>query len=105
MKGFKKQAFYDNKNHLVDTLTLKSLPYGMWTTENNEEFIFNRDYEPIQGWNMKTKEAIPVHCNMWIEGILKQEYYYDQYNCPINNIHTFRECWDVLASWSDRIEE
>lgn len=105
MKGFKHITKNDSKKELVERLIFKSLPYGMWTTESDELFLFNRDYEPIKGWNIKSKEVIPVYHSMWIRGIVKQEYYYNQDNCPIKNINTFRNCWDILADWTARENE
>jgi len=39
MKGFTHQSKSDTKKTLTDNLVLKSLPYGKWITENDEEYV------------------------------------------------------------------
>lgn len=103
MKGFINHEYYDTKKTLVDTLILKGLPYGMWTTKDNKEYLFNRDYEPILGWDLELCREIPVAPFMWIESIVKQEYFYGKHiEYPTKDVKTLRKCWDILAEWSKR---
>jgi|SRR5690625_440970 len=106
MKGYNYQTNHDNKQSLVDKLVLKSLPYGKWTTKDNKEFLFNRDYEPILGWDLTSNTSIPVTPMMWVDDQeTKQEYFYDDGNPPTKNIKTLRKCWDILAYWSGRAND
>lgn len=103
MKGYRHQTNYDTKKNLIDNLILKSLPYGKWTTKDNEEFLFNRDYEPIIGWDLTLNKPIPVSPGMWIGGNgRKEEFYYSGENYPYRDENTLRKCWDILADWTAR---
>jgi hypothetical protein len=102
MKGFRHQTHFNRKIDLVNSLLSKSLPYGKWTTSKQEEYLFNRDYEPIMGWNLILKKPIPVYPRMWIYEIKDAELYYDGRSNPIKDEKTLRKCWDILADWSKR---
>lgn len=105
MKGIKHQNNYETVQALNDNLIFKTLPYGKWVTFDNKEFLFNRDYEPIAGWDLVNEELIPTFPNMWIHNINPKEnvmYYGDFTEYPTKSEDTFRKCWDVLADWSER---
>lgn len=107
LKGFKHQTNYDTKKSLTDNLILKSLPYGKWTTKNNEEYLFNRDFEPIAGWNLILNVSIPVTADTWINDIIEEKtefYYVGVREYPTKSEKTLRKCWDILADWSERME-
>src|SRR5687767_2848106 len=104
MKGYKFQTRSDDKKGLVDTLILKSLPYGKWTTKNGEEYLFNRDYEPILGYDLKTSKPIPVTPKTWVKEIAHDEtLYFYKGIYPTSDTRILRSCWDVLAYWHIRL--
>lgn len=105
MKGFEYQSELNTQKNLTNILLLKSLPYGRWITKNHEEYLFNRDYEPILGWDLKLNAPIRTTPNMWIYEIIEEEtklYYGNGIDYPIHDIKTLRKCWDILADWSKR---
>jgi hypothetical protein len=104
MKGYKFQTPHDTRKSLVDKLILKGLPYGKWTTEDNKEYLFNIDYEVIDGWDLETGSPIQVHPRAWIYGIEKEEFYFDGSCFPTRREKTLRKCWDILANWSARYD-
>lgn len=104
MKGFRHQTDMQTVKNLKDDLLSKVLPYGKWTTTNNEEYLFNRDYEPIAGWNLETNKAIPILPSMWVGEIIEEQTVY-YYGGGIILPTTLRKCWDILADWSVRMKE
>ena len=105
MKGIKHQSNFDTVRILKDNLIFKSLPYGKWTTLDNKEFLFNRDYEPIAGWDINRNVPIPTMPKMWIDNIDSEQtimYYGGLIEYPTTSELTLRKCWDVLADWSNR---
>lgn len=59
----------------------RSIAYGIWTTEDGREVVFNREYQPIlQRVNGVNKFADPSE---FIKGIIKTEYLFGDHNCPI----------------------
>lgn len=106
MKGFKHQSNLDTIDALKDSLILKSLPYGKWITEENKEYLFNRDYEPILGWDLTSNIPVPVTPNCCIRGIIEEKtelYYGGGVDYPTRDVKTLRKCWDILADWSKRL--
>lgn len=104
MKGFRNVGRYDTKRTMTDTLIYKSLPYGKWITADKCEYLFNRDYEPIAGWDNQASIAIPVLPTTWVPYIVDTEFYYgedDDY--PTNSVKTMRKCMNVLADWYKKI--
>lgn len=102
MKGFRNSKHYGTKKQLIDELIYKTLPYGKWTTKDNKEYLFNRDYEPIQGWDLENNTLIIVSSFNWIQEIVKEEFYYNGDCYPTRNEKTLRKCWDILADWNKR---
>lgn len=105
MKGFRKQTNWDTKRILEERLILKSLPYGKWTTTDNKEYLFNRDYEPIRGRDLTTNTEIPVTLKTWVGGEIETEFYYDGSSYPYRCEKTLRKCWDILATWPSNRRE
>lgn len=105
MKGIKHQSDYNTVQELTDNVILKTLPYGKWITSDNKEFLFNRDYEPIAGWDVVNEVPILTLPSMWIHKINSNEtvmYYGGYIEYPTQDEETFRKCWDILADWSER---
>jgi hypothetical protein len=104
MKGFSYVGTYDTRRTMTDTLIYKTLPYGKWTTKNGEEYLFNREYEPIAGWDNNTNTPIPVLPTTWIHDIVQTEGYYggDNGEYPTYCVKTFNKCMNILADWSNR---
>lgn len=103
MKGYLHIEDFYNKKHLTDILILKALPYGKWTTKYNQEFLFNRDYEPIAGYDLINDLPIPVFPEMWIHDIDfdKTSFFYKSLY-PTSKTEVMRDCIKVLADWSKR---
>lgn len=105
MKGLRNVGRYDTKKTMTDTLIYKSLPYGKWTTADECEYLFNRDYEPILGWDNKTSAAIPVLPTTWIRDIVNAEHYYgEDVDYPTESVKTMRKCMNILADWNKKIK-
>ena len=60
----------------------RTLPYGIWTCDNDRIVIFNREYQPILEKNGDVKSH--VDRNAWIENIVAAQYLYDDACSPID---------------------
>lgn len=64
----------------------RSLAYGIWTTEEGREVVFNREYQPIlQRVDGVNKFADPGE---FIKNIIKTEYIFGDHNCPTTYIRS-----------------
>jgi hypothetical protein len=63
------------KTRLID-FRWNELPYGICTTNDAREILFNRYYQPI--WERLTGGwPFPADRSKWVTGIVKQDYFYD----------------------------
>jgi hypothetical protein len=72
------------------------LPYGMWTTEDGEEVIFNRDYRPIWSRHLGVYDARPVNYDRWIENIKDSKYFAKHYADCLGDDKTGRRSRSTL---------
>jgi hypothetical protein len=56
-------------------------PYGKWICGDGREVIFNRMYWPILE-PRPGEPAKPARPGEWIEGIVEDQYYFDDYDSP-----------------------
>lgn len=91
----------DSMESLVDKILLKGLPYGKWTTKDNEEYLFNREYDVICGRKIGDTELIPVTIDTWVDGIVEEEFYYQDGEYPTRDKKNFIQCLLILEDWME----
>lgn len=78
------------------------LPYGIWTTEDGREVLFNRGYVPIWERSREQKIAVPANPREWVKKIATQDWFYDDSNAPYGerpNKRSLMRCVRVLRDW------
>lgn len=72
------------------------LPYGIWTTADGREVVFNREYQPI----LQRINGVNSHANPreWITDIVKKVYLYDDNTNPFDFIKNKLESSKLSAS-------
>src|SRR6267378_6694541 len=70
------------------------MPYGMWTTADGREILFNRDYQPI--WQRRPGCTAKQIEPQWIDYV-KERWFFDDGNPPWFDDSTRRMLDDVLA--------
>ena len=76
-------------------------PYGIWTTEDGREVLFNRDYQPI--WQRRSGEPPePADRKEWVKGILSQRWFYKD-GTPESQKHARGAA--ILAEWGVRVPD
>ena len=104
MKGYRKVDKHHNRKMITDNIINKHLPYGKWTTADHKEYLFNRDYEPIMGWDLETDSPIAVNHNLWVKDIVNAEWYYgNEIADPTDSVAVMRKLWNILAEWGNRL--
>lgn len=75
------------------------LPYGMWTTADGREVLFNRKYAAI--WQRDASGVVtPADPTLVLERIAATRWFYDGYaSPPWANAATRRRCLAILAEW------
>jgi hypothetical protein len=70
-------------------------PYGKWTCANGREVLFNRGYWPILERCPGKPVGVP-RPGEFVHGIVKQEFFFDDYCAPYRNKHR-KKNWESLA--------
>lgn len=74
------------------------LPYGIWTTEEGRELLFNRDYKPI--WERNGKESVEqADRSEWVKGIDGQSWFYGDHNPPWVDRKSLERCTAALGEF------
>jgi hypothetical protein len=71
-----------------------AFPYGLWTVAGSE-ILFNREYRPI--WRRQFGEPAQAIDPIWIEGIKRQNLFYDDGNPPWRSGAMLRKLEIVLS--------
>src|SRR5580765_4964173 len=79
----------------ADFIRRNDLPYGIWTTEDGRQILFNRFYEPI--WERRDGQApTPADPTEWIKGPATQHWFYgDEHGDPAKR----RRALAALKDW------
>jgi hypothetical protein len=74
-----------------------SLPYGVWTTKDGVQVIYNRDYKPIFERGV---DGVVSHAkDNWVPNIETDTHLYDDSFLPGHNEETMRKCEELFADW------
>jgi hypothetical protein len=73
-------------------------PYGKWTCADGREVIFNRSYWPILE-RQPGEQAKPARPGEWVESIVEDEQFWDDYSGPRTNVDTLARVNAILAEW------
>ena len=79
-----------------------SLPYGKYIMENDNEYLFNRGYEPILYKNFQTGR-VQICKKKLFKGIKKETiYFYDSYCAPYKSTYTHYKIARILKLWDQK---
>jgi hypothetical protein len=77
------------------------LPYGKWTCADGREVLFNRSHMPI----LERRPGEPAKLarpGEWVESIVDEEFFFDDYTDPKRHADTLISVNAVLVEWGAR---
>jgi hypothetical protein len=76
---------------------VKPFPYGMWTTSNGRQVIFDRAYRPL--WERSIGVVRNADASEWVRDIAYSQFFFDDGQLPYRQCAGMKQLRRVLATW------